>query len=154
MTNLLAVNLHGLINTPGPARSTLIELGIGKRFAATVVRDDPTTMGALRLCKEYVAWCPVDEVLLSSLLQTRGKVSSVKRLDDAAFKALGVKDHAELASKILKEELTLSSLAGVKPFFGLSPPRGGFKRSTRRQFRQGGVMGENPNLPDIIRRMI
>jgi len=154
MTNILAVNLHGLINTAGPVRETLIELGIGKRFAATIVRDDPATMGALKLCKDYVAWCPVDEALLSSLLEARGKLSSVKRLDAPALKALGYKDHAELASKMLKQGMTLSSISGVKPFFGLSPPRGGFKRSSRRQFREGGVLGENPKLPDIVRRMI
>ncbi|MDA4131962.1 MAG: uL30 family ribosomal protein [Thaumarchaeota archaeon] len=154
MTNLLAVNLHGLINTRSEVRTTLVELGIGKRFAATIVKDDPSTMGALKLCKDYVAWCPVDEALLSSLLENRGRVSSVKRLDAPALKALGYKDHAELASKMLKQEWALSSISGLKPFFGLSPPRGGFKRSSRRQFREGGVLGENPKLPDIVKRMI
>ena len=73
--SLLVVNLHGLINTAAPVRTTLIELGIGKRFAATVVRDDQSTLGALRLCKDYVAWCPVDEALLLPLLEQRGRVS-------------------------------------------------------------------------------
>lgn len=154
MTSILAVNLHGLINTPAPVRTTLVELGIGKRFAATVVKDDATTMGALKLCKDYVAWCPVDEALLISLLEHRGKLSTVKRLDATALKAMGYKDHADLAAKMLKNGLTLSSLSGVKPFFGLSPPRGGLKRSSRRQFREGGVLGENPSLPDIVKRMI
>lgn len=154
MGNLLAVNLHGLINTPTPARTTLIELGIGKRFAATIVRDDPTTLGALRLCKDYVAWCPVDGTLLQSLLEQRGRVSATKKLDASALKTLGYKDHADLASKMLTQGLTLSSIRGVKPFFGLSPPKGGLKRSSRRQFREGGVLGENPKLPEIVRRMI
>ena len=154
MTSILAINLHGLINTPGPVRTTLVELGIGKRFAATIVRDEASTLGALKLCKDYVAWCPVDESLLSSLLEQRGRVSSTKRLDGPALKQLGYRDHGDLASKMLKQGLTLSSIQGIKPFFGLSPPKGGLKRSSRRQFREGGVLGENPKLPDIVRRMI
>jgi len=154
MTSLVVVNLHGLINTPSGPRKTLIELGIGKRFAATVVQDDPSTMGALELCKEYVAWSPIDADLLASLLKARGKVSNAKPLDGDALKAMGVKDHSELASKMIKDGSRLSSLPGVKPFFGLSPPKGGFKRSSRRQFRQGGVLGQNPKLPDILRRML
>lgn len=154
MTNLLVVNLHGLINTPAAARQTLIELGIGRRFAATVVRDDPATLGALRLCKEYVAWSPVDGELLGALIKQRGRVSTAKPLDDSVFKKLGVKDSAELAAKMLKEGWTLSGVEGLKPFFGLSPPRGGFKRSTRRQFREGGVLGENPKLPELVKRML
>lgn len=154
MASLLAINLHGLINTPARVRTTLIELGIGKRFAATIVRDDPPTLGALRLCKDYVAWCPVDEALLGALLERRGKLSSTRKLDAATLKSLGYKDYMEMASKMLEGDVTLSALSGVKPFFGLSPPRGGLKRSSRRQFREGGVLGENPQLPEIVRRMI
>ena len=154
MASLVVVNLHGLTNTPSGPRKTLVELGIGKRFAATVLKDDPATMGALELCKEYVAWSPVDAVLLAALLKERGRVSNARPLDGEALKALGVKDHLELASRMIKDGSRLSSLEGVKPFFGLSPPRGGFKRSSRRQFRQGGVLGENPNLPGLLRRML
>jgi large subunit ribosomal protein L30 len=154
MGSLLVVNLHGQINVPGPARQTLIELGIGKRFAATVVGDDPSTMGAVRLCKDYVAWSPIDAELLTSLLKARGKISNAKPLDAETLKVLGVKDHSELAAKMLKGSERLSSLKGVKPFFGLSPPRGGFKRSSRRQFKEGGILGDNPKLAEIVKRML
>jgi len=154
LASLIVVNLHGLINTPSGPRKTLIELGIGKRFAATVVQDDSQTMGAIELCKEYVAWSSIDADLLAALLKARGKVSNAKPLDGEALKSLGVKDYSELASRMIKDGSRLSSLKGVKPFFALSPPRGGFRRSSRRQFRQGGVLGENPNLPDILRRML
>jgi len=154
MTSLLVVNLHGLINTPKEARTTLLELGIGKRFAATVVVDDAATMGALHLCKEYVAWSAVDAELLGSLLKARGRVSNSRTLDEESLKALGYKDHLDLASRIISDGSTLSSVAGLKRYIGLSPPRGGFKRSSRRQARQGGILGENTSLPEIVRRMI
>jgi large subunit ribosomal protein L30 len=153
---LIVVNLHGLINVPRGTRETIIQLGIGKRFAAAVVGDDPVSKGSVRLCKDYVAWAPLDAELLTSLLTSRGRVSNSKTLDDEALKALGFKTYADLAQAIIKGETTdtLSSVRGLKPFFGLSPPRGGFKRSSRRQFREGGILGENPLLPGIVRRMI
>jgi len=156
MGKLLVVNLHGLINVPRGTRETLIQLGIGKRFAATVVGDDPVSWGSVHLCKDYVAWAPLDAELLTSLLQSRGRVSNSKTLDEEQLKALGYKTYADLAQAIIKGETsnTLSSVKGLKPFFGLSPPKGGFKRSSRRQFREGGILGENPLLPEIVRRMI
>jgi large subunit ribosomal protein L30 len=162
MGKLLVVNLHGLINVPRGTRETLIQLGIGKRFAAAVVGDDPVSKGSVHLCKDYVAWAPLDSELLTSLLQSRGRVSNSKTLDEEQLKALGFKTYADLAQAIMKGETTstLSSIEGsakglkLKPFFGLSPPRGGFKRSSRRQFREGGILGENPLLPEIVRRMI
>jgi large subunit ribosomal protein L30 len=153
---LLVVNLHGLINVPRGTRETLIQLGIGKRFAAAVVGDDPISKGEVHLCKDYVAWAPLDAELLTSLLQSRGRVSSSKTLDEEQLKAMGYKTYADLAQAIIKGETssTLSAVKGLKPFFGLSPPRGGFKRSSRRQFREGGILGENPKLAEIVRRMI
>jgi len=152
MGKLLVVNLHGLINVPSGTRETLIQLGIGKRFAAAVVGDDPVSKGSVHLCKDYVAWAPLD----AELLKERGRVSNSKTLDEEALKAMGFKTHADLAQAIMKGEVTdrLSSVKGLKPFFGLSPPKGGFRRSSRRQFREGGILGENPMLADIVRRMI
>ena len=156
MGKLLVVNLHGLINVPRATRETLVQLGVGRRFAAAIVGDDPITKGSVRLCKDYVAWAPVDEALLATLLESRGRVSNTRALDDEALKAMGFKTHAELAKAIMKGEAAspLSEVKGLKPFFGLSPPKGGFKRSSRRQFREGGILGENPQLPEIVRRMI
>lgn len=153
---LLVVNLHGQINVPRGTRETLVQLGIGKRFAAAVVGDDPVSKGAVHLCKDYVAWAPLDSDLLASLLESRGRVSASRTLDGEALKAMGFKTYADLAQAIIKGETssTLSAVKGLKPFFGLSPPKGGFKRSSRRQFREGGILGENPMLPEIVRRMI
>jgi large subunit ribosomal protein L30 len=156
MGKLLVVNLHGQINVPHATRETLVQLGLGKRFSAVVVGDDPVSKGSVRLCKDYVAWSAIDEDLLTAILKSKGKVSNSRPLDDEALKAMGFKTYAELAKAIMsgKETDTLSSVKGMKPFFGLSPPKGGFKRSSRRQFKQGGILGENPRLPDIVRRMI
>ena len=156
MGKILVVNLHGLINVPTATRQTLIELGVGRRFAAAVVGDDPSSKGAVRSCKDYVAWAPIDQELLTALLQSRGRVSNSRSLDSEALKAMGFKSHAELAKAIIGSEGSgrLSSVKGLKPFFGLSPPKGGFKRSSRKQFKEGGILGENPKLPEIVRRMI
>jgi large subunit ribosomal protein L30 len=154
MPNIIVVNLHGLINVPMGTRRALEELCIDKGFSATVVTDDSTTMGTLKLCKDYVAWSPVDGELLTSLLKQRAKVSMRKRLDQGSLKSLGYKSYEDLASKIIKEGMRFSSLKKMRPYFALSPPRGGFRRSSRRQYREGGILGENPELPSIIKRMI
>jgi large subunit ribosomal protein L30 len=154
MAKILVVNLHGMIGVPRATKETLAQLGVGRRFAATVVNDDPVNKGSLALCKDYVAWAPLDPALLEALLKSRGRVSNSKALDEKALKGLGFKTHAELADKIIKGDSRLSSVSGLKPFFGLAPPKGGFKRSSRRQFREGGILGENPLLPEIVRRML
>ncbi|HEV2138700.1 MAG TPA: hypothetical protein VGR53_07640 [Nitrososphaerales archaeon] len=151
---ILVVNMHGAINSSAPVRKALTELWVARRFSASVVTDDAPTVGMLKLCKDYVAWSPVNEELLAELLKNRGMVSSTKTLDHAALKELGYKKHEDLATKMVKDQVRLSAVDGVLPYFRLAPPKGGFKRSMRRQFSEKGLLGSNPNLGDIVRRMV
>jgi large subunit ribosomal protein L30 len=151
---LLVVNLHGSINSSAPVRKALTELWVAKKFSASVVTDDPATVGMLRLCKDYVAWSPIDQGLLGDLLKKRGMVSATKTLDQARLKDLGFKSHEDLAAKMVKDQVRLSAVKGVLPFFRLAPPRGGFKLSLRRQSTERGTLGNNPTLDGIVRRML
>jgi large subunit ribosomal protein L30 len=150
---LLVVNIHGQINSAAPVRKALNELWVARKFSATVVTDDAPTVGMLRLCKDYVSWCPIDEGLLSDLLTKRGMVSSSKPLDQGSLKTLGYKKAEDLAAKMVKDQTRLSLVPGVLPYFRLAPPKGGFKASLRRQSTERGVLGKNPNLVGIVRRM-
>jgi len=151
---LLVVNLHGQINSSVSVRKALNELWVAKKFSASVVTDDSPTVGMLKLCKDYVAWCPVDEGLLTDLLKKLGMASGTKSLDAATLKELGYKKHEDLAAKMIKDQVRLSALNGVLPYFRLAPPRGGFKMSLRRQATERGLLGNNPKLDAIVRRMI
>jgi large subunit ribosomal protein L30 len=151
---LLVVNLHGKINSSAPVRKSLTDLWVAKKFSASVVTDDAATVGMLRLCKDFVAWAPVDEGLLGDLLKKRGMVSTTKTLDQAQLKALGFKSHDDLAAKMVKDQMRLSAVGGVLPYFRLAPPRGGFKLSLRRQSTERGTLGNNPKLAEIVRRML
>ncbi len=139
---------------PHAAQKAMSELKVERRFSATLVKDDPTTVGMLKLCKDYLAWAPTDKQLLTSLLKSRGKVSERRRLGEAELKMLGFKKYEDLASRLIEGELKLSSFPGLRPFFRLSPPRGGFKESTRKQAGERGVLGRNPKLREIVERMI
>jgi len=151
---ILVVNLHGMINSSAPVRKALNELWVAKKFSASVVPDDAATVGMLKLCKDYVAWTPVEEDLLSDLLKKRGRVSASRTLDAASLKELGYKKHEDLAAKMMEEQMRLSAVKGVLPYFRLAPPKGGFRMSLRRQSTERGLLGNNPKLEEIVRRMI
>lgn len=151
---ILVVNLHGQINSSAPVRKALNELWVAKKFSASIVPDDAPTVGMLRLCKDYVAWSQVDAGLLGDLLKKRGMVSSTKALDQASLKKLGFKNHEDMAAKMVKDQTRLSAVEGVLPFFRLAPPRGGFKLSLRRQSTERGLLGNNPKLEGMVRRML
>jgi len=151
---LLVVNLHGKINSTKAVRETLEELKLERRYTATVVPNDGPTLGALKSCKDFIAWTALDKPTLASLLEKRGMVSESRHLDRDSLARLGHGGYEELADKIQKEGLRLSAVEGIRPFFRLNPPRGGFKKSLHRQFSEGGMLGNNPKLAEVVGRMM
>jgi large subunit ribosomal protein L30 len=60
----------------------------------------------------------------------------------------------EFASAIAENKVAISKIEGLKPWFALNPPRGGFKRKTKTQYAQGGVLGEDGELAEMVKRMM
>jgi large subunit ribosomal protein L30 len=151
--SLLVVNLRGLVNTRTPVRTTLDQLKVGRRFNATIVPNDDVYLGMLNLAKDHVAWCRLNSDLAVKLLKARAEKSSGKRAVESEI-AGNSGSFDDIASSLEQGKIKLSSIDGIRPFFRLNPPRGGFKRSTRRQYRDGGVLGPNEALPNLVEKML
>jgi large subunit ribosomal protein L30 len=149
----VVLRIKGSVNVPYWARYTLDSLNLYRKFWATILPETQESLGMLKKVKDFVAWTNVDVSLVKDLLEKRGKAEGSK-----SFKLLpDVSDYhsvEELASDIAKDRVRLSNLQMVKPWFALSPPRGGFKKSTKRSYNQRGILGEDKELVQLIRRMI
>ncbi|KAG2473998.1 MAG: hypothetical protein NPMRTHETA2_620001 [Nitrosopumilales archaeon] len=51
-------------------------------------------------------------------------------------------------------QISLSKLKPLKPWFALSPPRHGFKRSTKKMYGEKGVLGQNKELGALVKNMM
>lgn len=149
----VVLRIKGTVNVPHWARYTLDNLSLYKKFWATLLPETPESIGMLKKIKDFVAWSHVDASFVKELLEKRGKTIGSKPLrllpDSAPYN-----DIDELAADLAKDKIRLSSLQMVKPWFALNPPRGGFKRKTKTQYHQKGVLGEDKELVEIIKRMI
>ena len=149
----LVVRIRGTVNIPYWANNTLDNLNLDKRFRATVIPENPQSLGMLRKVKELVAWTSADAAIIKELLEKRGKRTGFKPITNSDLPE-GYKTIEELASAIADDKLTLSKLGSIKPWFALNSPRGGFKRKTKTQYSQDGILGEDKGLADIVKRML
>ncbi len=151
---LLVVNLRGLVNTRAPVRTTLEQLHLGKRFNAAIVPDNETSRGMLKLAKEHVAWCRADSATIEKLLKERSETSDGHKFEESGLAKIGYSSFADLAKAVEQGKVNLDGSQGMRQFFRLNSPRGGFKRSIRRQYREGGILGDNTELSSLVERMI
>lgn len=60
----------------------------------------------------------------------------------------------ELVNVIVNDKIKFSDQNSIKPWFSLNPPKGGFKRKSKKQFSDGGILGNNKELLEIVKRMV
>ena len=149
----LVVRIKGTVNVRQQAKKTLNGLNLDKRFRATIVPESAEYLGMLRKIKDEVAWTKADASIVKELLEKRGRKSGYKPITEPDLpKEYNSID--DLASAIADNKVTMSKLGGIKPWFALSPPKGGFKRKTKTQYMQDGILGEDGELAQIVKRML
>jgi|ERR671927_527641 large subunit ribosomal protein L30 len=149
----LVVRIKGTINIPQWAKTTLNGLNLDKRFRATIVPESPEYVGMLRRVKEEVAWTKADASIVKDLLERRGRKTGYKPISVSDIPQ-EYESFDKLAAAIADNKVSMSKLEGIKPWFALSPPKGGFKRKTKTPYEQKGVLGDDTDLIEIVKRML
>jgi large subunit ribosomal protein L30 len=152
---LLVVRMRGTVNVPYWALTTLKNLYLNKKFSATLVPETTNYLGMLRKINQWVAWSKADSDIIKTLIEKRGKKKSptLESKDENNSKS-DYKGIDELVDVIVNDKIKLSDQNNIKPWFSLNPPKGGFKKNTKRQFSDGGILGNNKELLEIVKRMV
>ena len=150
----LVVRIKGQADVPYWATTTMTLLKLDKKYRATILPAKENTLGMLNKVKHYISWIGLDVDLAKDLLDKKGRKSGYKKITAEDLKELGFNSIDDLAAALTEGKATLSKLKPLKPWFALSPPRHGFKRSTKKLYGQKGILGLNAELGTIVRRMI
>jgi large subunit ribosomal protein L30 len=150
----LVVRMKGTVNVPFWALTTLQNLYLNKRFSATLVPETADYLGMLRKIKEWVAWSKADSEIVKTLIERRGKKITQLDSQKESKKKDEYKGIDELVNVIVNDKVKFSDQNNIKPWFSLNPPRGGFKKKSKKQFTDGGILGNNKDLLEIVKRMV
>ena len=150
----LVVRMKGTINVPHWAQTTLDLLHLDKRFRATIIPERDNTKGILDKIKHYVSWQEIDITTAKELLEKRARKEGYRKLTLEDVTKLGFKSTDDLAKSITEGSVALSKLKPIKPWFALSPPKHGFKRSTKKMYGEGGILGSHKTLLAQVRLMM
>lgn len=150
----LVIRMKGTINVPHWANTTLDLLHLDKRYRATIIPERDNTKGMLNKVKHYVSWQEIDILTAKELLEKRARKEGYRKLTTEDIEKLGFKNTDELAKSLADGAIALSKLKPLKPWFALSPPRHGFKRSTKKMYGEGGILGNHKGLLTQVKMMI
>ena len=150
----LVVRIKGQADVPHWAVTTLKLLKLDKKFRATIIPAKENTLGMLNKIKHYVSWQEIDISTTKELLDKKGRKTGYKKITPEDFSKIGFKTVDDLASSLTEGKSSLTKLSPLKPWFALAPPKGGFKRSTKKLYEQKGILGHNKELNTLVRSMM
>ena len=142
---LAIIRIRGVRNMLPKVKDTLEMLALHRTNQCVVKDDTPSIRGMLQLCKDYVAFGPINEETLTALLRKRGEKGG-RMLSEIMEK----EEISEAAKKIMQG-------AKVDDFadkvFRLHPPRKGF-RDIKRPASHGGDLGLRNDMDSLVRKMM
>ena len=150
----LVVRIKGQVDVPHWAQTTLKLLKLEKKYRATIIPAKENTLGMLNKVKHYICWYEIDSALAKELLDKKGRKSGYQKITQEVLDEIGYKTTDDLAASLAEGKTSLTKLKPLKPWFALSPPRHGFKKSTKRMYGQKGVLGQNKDLGTLVRNMM
>ncbi|MBS7610462.1 50S ribosomal protein L30 [Candidatus Bathyarchaeota archaeon] len=150
---MAVVRVRGMVNTPSDVEETLKRLRLKKVNTCVLVQETPEYMGMLQKVKDRVAYGIIDSAMLYELLRKRGRLVGDRPLTEEGAKELGFQSLRELAEALVKGSIKISNLKGLKPFFRLHPPSGGYG-SVKKPYPDGALGNWGKDISKLLKRMI
>ncbi len=153
---LIVIRIRGVVEAPQKVIDTLYLLRLRRTNTAVVIDDRPDFMGMIKKVEPYIAWGEIKPEVFKELLLKRGRLWGNKRVTPEYIKEKTGMTVDEFVEKFFKFEVELKDIPGLKPFFRLNPPRGGYPRKgIKRPFHEGGAWGYwGEKINDLVLRMI
>ncbi len=153
MDNLLAIiRIRSLIDRNPDVRKALYLLRLRRTNVCVIYPETEALKGMLKLSSQVVTYGEIDKSTLIELLKKRGRTWGDKKLNEEILKKFGYPSFEVLADEIFeKKEIPKF----IKPYFRLNPPRGGFKKSTKKYLENKGELGyRGKAINELLLRML
>lgn len=131
-------------------------LKLYNKNSCTIVKNNPQNLGMIKKVKDFVTWGEINQASFKFLLEKRGKLPGNKRLTEEYIKEKTKLSLNEFVDQFIQGKKEVKDVPGLKQFFRLNPPRGGFERKgTKKPYSLGGVLGyRKDKINELIQRMV
>lgn len=136
------VRMRGLTGVRYDIKKTMEMLRLYRNNYCVVLEANPNNVGMLEKVKDYVAYGEIDDKTYKMLVEKRGE----------AYNGRG----KSYGGKVKYKRFVVIGNKKIKPFFRLSPPRGGLgRKGLKASFKQGGALGyRGKAMIKLIERMV
>ena len=141
---IAVVRIRGIRNIDPKIRMTLELLRLEKPNHCVLLEDSPQNMGMLQVAKDYIAYGPVSEPTIESMLYKKGRKGA-----QFLRSVLKEEEIKKAAKEISSGKKTIDY---ANPVFRLRPPSKGY-RNIKAPYPTG-ELGKRTEMDSLVKRMI
>ena len=155
-TRIAVIRVRGSVGLNPNVKRTFELLRVYRKNYCIVVPNTSDYIGMIQKVKDFVTFGEIDKETFSKLLQIRGKLFGDKPLTENYLKEKTKLGFKEFVENFFDFKIELKFVPGLKQFFRLHPPIGGFEREgIKKAYAEGGALGyRGKDISKLIERMI
>ena len=156
MNKIIIVRISGKQGLTEKIKSTFKLLRLYSKYNCIIAPNKPQYLGMIKKVKDFITWGEVDEKTCKLLLEKRGKLPGNINLTESYLKEKTKLSIDEFIKEFMQGKKEFKDIPGLKLFFRLHPPRGGFERKgTKQPYSTGGVLGyRKEKINELVQKMI
>ncbi len=146
---LAIIRIRGNVGVKKDIRDTLEMLNLKKVNTCTIIPETPNYLGMLKKVKDFVTWGTVSKDNLKKLIEKRGFSKKNEKITEEFLKEnkLKIEEIIENFDKNKKEKT-------IKPYFRLTPPSKGFKKSIKQHYPKGALGNRKEEINELLKKMM
>lgn len=148
------IRLRGNVEMRKDVAYTLKLLNLNSANSCVLLPETGEVKGMLSKVKDKVTWGEVPKEVVISLMKSRMKAKSGKKIEEKDLKGYtGFDSFDKIVEEIAAGKAGIRKFDKVQPNFRLSPPSGGFK-SVRHAYPSGDNGYRGKEIVSLIERMM
>ena len=155
--NLIAVvRIRGEVGINPNIRDCLKLMKLHRKHRLIIAKNTPSMRGMINKVKDYCTFGEIDSETLVEIFTKRAKLPGNKDLTESYVKKATKYDIKSFSKAMSEGKANLKDLPGVKTFFKLHPPVGGFERlGIKKPYARGGSLGyRGKDMRKLVMKMI
>src|SRR3989344_2100258 len=151
MSKLAIIRIRGITGVKREIKGTMDMLRLYNKNHLVIVDKNETNIGMLKRIKDFVTWGEISEETFKELLKKRGRLPGSMLLTEQYLKEKTKFSSEEFAKEFFSKKIQLKQVPGLKTFFRLKPPIGGFEsQGIKTPFSMGGSLGYRGDQINIL----
>ena len=153
---LAVIRIAGTVGVNRDLKDTFSFIRLYNKYTCVVLPSTKIYLGMIMKLNNYITWGEINKDTFKLLIEKRGKITKKEKFSEEYLKKQANTTIEKFSEEFMNFKKEIKDIPGLKNFFKLCPPRGGFENNgTKKPYSLGGALGyRKEKINELISKMV